>query len=154
MEADMSNSNYTATFIVDQTPDEAFAAINDVRAWWTGEIEGGTERLGDEFTYRYKDIHYSKQKIAELIPGRRVVWTVLDSQLSFIADKSEWTGTTITFDITKVGDKTEVRFTHIGLLPNVECYDACSDAWGGLITGSLRNLIATGNAQSSKNVLA
>ena len=150
----MSNSNYTATFIVDQTPDEAFAAINDVRAWWTGEIEGGTERLGDEFTYRYKDIHYSKQKIAELIPGRRVVWTVLDSQLSFIADKSEWTGTTITFDITKVGDKTEVRFTHIGLLPNVECYDACSDAWGGLITGSLRNLIATGNAQSSQNVLA
>jgi len=150
----MSNSNYTATFIVDQTPDEAFAAINDVRAWWTGEIEGGTARLGDEFTYRYKDIHYSKQKIAELIPGRRVVWTVLDSQLSFIADKSEWTGTTITFDITKVGDKTEVRFTHIGLLPNVECYDACSDAWGGLITGSLRNLIATGNAQSSQNVLA
>lgn len=27
------------------------------------------------------------------------------------------------------------------------CYDVCSDAWGGYITGSLRDLITTGEGQ-------
>src|SRR5208283_2025593 len=73
----MSHQNFTTTFTVDQTPEEAFAAINNVRGWWSGEIEGSTEKLGDEFTYRYKDVHYSKQKITEVIPGKKVVWLVL-----------------------------------------------------------------------------
>jgi hypothetical protein len=43
-------------------------------------------------------------------------------------------GTTITFDITEVDGGTQVRFTHVGLVPEFECYDVCSDAWGGLIS--------------------
>jgi hypothetical protein len=75
----MKSQNYTTTFAVDQTPEEAFAAINNVRGWWSGNIEGNTDRLGDEWTYRYKDIHYSKQKITELVPAKKIVWLVLDS---------------------------------------------------------------------------
>src|SRR5580704_6730255 len=81
--------NLTTTLTVDQTPAAAFAAINDVRGWWSGQIDGATDKLGDEFTYRYKDIHYSKQKITELTPGKRVVWLVLDSHLDFVRDKTE-----------------------------------------------------------------
>jgi hypothetical protein len=88
----MNDQNFTTTLTVDQTPEEAFAAINNVRGWWSGEIEGSTDKLGDEFTYRYEDVHYSKQKITELIPGKRVGWLVLDSQLNFVNDKSEWNG--------------------------------------------------------------
>ena len=142
----MKTSDYTATIVVDQTPEEAFAAINNVRGWWTGEpgIEGSTGKLNDEFTYDYKPYHHSKQKIIELIPGKKIVWLVIDSIISFVEDKNEWTGTKITFDITKNGDKTEVRFTHVGLVPGVACYNDCSNAWGAYITGSLRNLIAKG----------
>jgi hypothetical protein len=146
----MKNQDLAATFTVDQTPEEAFAAINNVRGWWSGEIEGGTDKLGDEFTYRYKDVHYSKQKITEFIPGKKVVWLVLDSYLGFIEDKSEWNGTKVTFEIARKGDKTEVRFTHMGLVPDHECYDACSTAWGSYINGSLRSLIATGKGQPNK----
>jgi hypothetical protein len=95
----MIDENLSLSFIVDRTPDEAMAAINDVRGWWSGEIEGSTDRLGDEFTYRYKDFHYSKQRITELIPGTKVAWLVLDGRLSFAENKEEWTGTRIVFEV-------------------------------------------------------
>ena len=134
----------TTTISVDQTPQEAFEAITNVRGWWSGEIEGPTDELGGEFTYRYQDLHWSKQRVTELVPGKRVVWLVLDSYLDFIEDKREWNGTSVTFDIARKGGKTEVRFTHAGLVPEHECYGACSSAWSSYIRGSLRSLIATG----------
>ena len=143
----MKDQNYNISFTVDQSADEVFEAINSVRGWWSGEIEGDTNRLGADFTYRYKDMHRSRQKITELVPGKKIVWRVLDSQLSFLKDKSEWTGTEIVFDISAKGGQTEVRFTHAGLKPQIECYGSCSNAWGMLVNGNLRNLITTGNPQ-------
>jgi len=143
----MTKQHLTTAFTVDETPEAAFAAINNVRGWWSGDIDGATDQLGAEWTYRYRDLHYSKQKIVELAPGKRVVWQVLDSYLSFVKDKEEWNGTTITFDLADKDGKTEVKFTHVGLAPEDECFDACSNAWGSYIKGSLRDLIATGKGQ-------
>ena len=53
----------------------------------------------------------------------------------------------ITFEISEKGAKAEIRFTHLGLVPQVECFNACSNAWGFYINGSLRSLIATGKGQ-------
>jgi hypothetical protein len=136
--------DFSTAFKVDQTPDEAFAAINDVRSWWTGDIIGSTDVLGGEFTYRYGDMHYSKQKITELVPGEKVVWTVLDGRINFVDDKDEWTGTTIRFEIARKDDRTEVRFTHVGLVPENQCFNGCSNAWTYYINDSLRGLIAGG----------
>jgi hypothetical protein len=143
----MKNPDFTTIIAVDRTPEEAFAPINNVRGWWSGEIEGDSGKLGDEFTYRYKDLHRSRQKVTEFIPGKKVVWHVLDSQLSFVHDKSEWDETDIVFDISEKGGGSEVRFTHVGLVPQYECYGSCSNAWGTLVNGNLRNLIATGKSQ-------
>src|SRR5438094_68967 len=88
-ELSMYSQNYTTTFTVDQTPKEAFSAINNVRGWWSGEIDGSTGKLGDVFTYRYEDVHYSKQKITEFIRNNSAVWTVLYSKPNFIKDTTE-----------------------------------------------------------------
>ena len=144
----MKTSDFTTTILVDQTPMEAFDAINDVRAWWPGEIEGESTRIDDEFTYRYKKIHFSKQRLVEVIPGKKVVWLVTDSSLNFVENKTEWTGTKIVFDISEKNNKTEVRFTHIGLVPQYECFTSCSNAWTDIISNGLRNLIATGKGQA------
>lgn len=138
------NQDFTTSFLVDQGPQKVFAAINDVRSWWSGDVEGSTNKLGDEFTYRYEDVHYSKQRIAEFIPDKKIVWLVLDGRLNFVADKREWTGTRIMFDIVTRGDQTEVAFTHVGLVPENQCFTACSSAWSYYINGSLRRLIAGG----------
>jgi hypothetical protein len=145
----MKTSDYTTAILVDQTPEEAFAAINNVRGWWSGEVKGNTDKPGGEFTYRVPDMHFSRQKITEFVPGKKVVWHVSDASLSFVKDKDEWKGTDIVFDISKKGNKTEVRFMHKGLVPSFECYDDCSTGWGMLIDRNLRELIATGKDQPS-----
>ncbi len=144
----MNDQGFTTSFSVAQTPEEVFKAINNVRGWWSGEIDGDTGKLGAEFTYRYKDFHRTKQKITELSPGKRVVWRVLDSNLNFVKEKSEWTGTDIVFEISKKDGKTEVRFTHVGLVPRIQCYGDCSGAWGTLVNENLRKLITMGRVQS------
>jgi hypothetical protein len=146
----MSTLNYTTSFLVDQTPREAFDAINNVRGWWTENLVGNTAQLNDEFSVQFGDVHYSKHKLTEVIPDVKIVWLTTDSRLNFIEDKTEWTGTKIIFDISKQGDQTQVRFTQLGLVPDVECYNACSNAWGGYINDSLRTLITTGKGQPTK----
>ena len=143
----MNKQNFTTTISVEETPEEVFAAINNVRGWWSGEIKGDTDKPGAQFTYRYKDMHRSKQTLTEFVRGKKVVWHVLDGNLSFVKDKSEWNGTDIVFDISERDGKTEIRFTHVGLVPKYECYSSCSNAWGTLINGNLRKLITTGKSQ-------
>jgi hypothetical protein len=145
----MKTSDFTTTIQVDQRPMEVFDAINNVRAWWPGEIEGGTTKLNDEFTYRYKKMHYSRQKLVEIIPGKKVVWLVTESSLNFVENKTEWTATKIIFEISEMNNKTEVRFTHLGLVPQYECFDSCSNAWTDIIRNGLRSLITTGKGQAS-----
>ena len=146
----MSDQNYTTSFTVDQSPEEVFIAINNVRGWWSGEIDGRTDKLGAEFKYRYKDLHKTTQKITELAPGKKVVWQVVESHINFVKDKNEWNGTDIVFEIAKKGGETELRFTQVGLVPAFECYGDCSGAWGFYINDSLRSLITTGEGQPNK----
>ena len=143
----MSTQHYTVSFTVDQSPEAVFKAINDVRGWWSEEEEGETDRLGAVFYHHYQDVHRCTLKITELVPGKRVVWHVLHNDFNFIQDRTEWNGTDVVFEIGKKGDKTELRFTHQGLVPAYECYDVCSNAWGQYITGSLRKLITTGQGE-------
>ncbi len=142
----MAGTDFTATFSVDQSPKDVFGAINNVRGWWSGEIRGSLDKVGAEFTYRYGEAHFSRQKVTELVPDKKVVWHVTDAALSFDR-KDEWVGTDIVFEIARKGDKTEVRFTHAGLVPVFQCYGDCSTAWGMLVRRNLRRLITTGKAQ-------
>ena len=148
----METQNFTTAIWVDQSPKEVFNAINNVRGWWSEEIEGSTGKLNDEFTYHYKDVHKCKMKLIEVVPGKKVVWLVLDNYFSFTKDKSEWIGTKIIFEIAdpdnyREGNKTQVHFTHEGLVPEYECYSACVNGWRQYIQYSLPGLIATGKGQ-------
>ena len=143
----MTAQNFTTTILVEQSPKEAFEAINNVRGWWSQNIEGGTAKLNDVFTYRMQDLHHCTMKLIEVIPDKKVVWLTLDNYFNFTKDKSEWIGTKVSFEIFERDNKTQIRFTHIGLVPAYECYEVCENAWTGYIQDSLRDLIATGKGQ-------
>lgn len=143
----MTKTDFTTTIVVDQTPEEVFNVVTNVHGWWSEEIEGNTEKLNDEFTYHYKDVHISKMKLIEVIPTEKVVWLVLDNYFKFTKDKSEWNDNKIIFEITEEDNKTQLQFTQLGLVPAHECFEICRDAWTNYIQNSLRSLIATGKAQ-------
>ena len=151
----MKNKNFTTTIIVDQTPEEVFNAVRNVRGWWSGyyseEFEGNTEKLNDEFSFRAGGgAHYSRQKLIEVIPNKKVVWLVTDSKLDFLEKKDEWTGTKVVFDISTKANKTQLVFTHDGLMPGIECYNSCAPAWSQYLQNKLLPLITKGEVNTNK----
>ena len=145
----MKKEDYKINLTVNASAQEVFKNINSVSKWWTEHLEGNSKKLNDEFTVRFDDVHVSTQKLIELIPDKKIVWLVTDSKLNFIKDKSEWTGTKISFEISEKTGKsdnyqTQITFTHIGLVPEIECYKDCSKGWDYYIKGSLFKLLTTG----------
>ena len=147
----MSDQSFSTSLLVEQSPKAVFDAVTNVRGWWSEEIEGNTKKLNDEFKYRYKDVHRSKMKLIEVIPNEKIVWLVEDNYFNFTKDKREWIGTKVIFDISEKEGKTELRFTHQGLVPEYECYTACQNGWTQYIQNSLHNLITTGKGQPNSS---
>jgi hypothetical protein len=130
----MTNQDFTTTILVEQTPAKVYNTILNVRAWWSGlydeSFEGSSEKLGDEFSFLAGGgVHYTKQKLIELVPDKKVVWLVTEANLSFVDKTDEWNGTKISFEISQEPGRTRVVFTHIGLVPEFECYNSCAPAW-------------------------
>ena len=146
----MKKQDYHTSITADGSAHKAFESINSVTKWWTENMEGSSQKLNDVFTVRFGDVHYSKQKLVEVVPDKKVVWLVTDSKLNFLKDKQEWTNTKISFEISSQNDKTKIHFTHIGLVPEIECFDACSNAWSQYIQQSLWSLITMGSGRPEK----
>ena len=140
----MATNYLTVGFTVDATPEAVYAAVNNPRGWWSTDIAGDATAVGDEFTYVYEDLHRSTQRVTELVPASRVVWHVVEGYLNFTKDPSEWTGTDVVFDISPRGHQTEVRLTHVGLDPQIECFDACTKGWEYYAGEQLPKLIRQG----------
>jgi hypothetical protein len=142
-----NTSDYTTTILVDQTAKEAFKAINNVTGWWTENLEGSWRKLKDEFTATFGGT-FITMKVTELVPDTKVVWLVTDCYKDWVkGNKKEWNGTEIIFEISAKGKKTQVKFTHVGLVPQFECYGGCSNAWTEYVGSSLANLISTGTGE-------
>lgn len=135
------NQSFQYRITTSRKPKEVFDYLMDPRNWWVGlfneTIQGRSESINDEFSFKAGDgLHYSNQKLVELIVGKKIVWLVVESNLSFLQNTNEWVGTKIGFDLEQENEQTNVIFTHLGLIPQIECFDGCSSAW----TQYLQNL--------------
>ena len=137
----MKKQSFQYNFTTSKKTNEVFTHLIDPRNWWVGlfgeTIEGKSNHINDQFSFRAGDgVHYSNQKLTELVTDKKIVWLVTESNLSFLKNTNEWAGTKICFDVEKEREKTKITFTHDGLIPQIECYGGCSSAW----TQYLQNL--------------
>lgn len=152
----MKNKSFTATIEVAKSAQDVFNAIKEVPKWWNKEdFEGNSSKLNDEFIINHPNQHYSKQKLIEVVPNKKIVWLVTDSTLHWLLkDKHEWTNTKMIFEITEKDDKTLLLFTHEGLVPEKECYAMCEKGWTMIIKDWLFHYITVGTPPSEMSKAA
>jgi uncharacterized protein YndB with AHSA1/START domain len=140
-----AHGHFTTAIAVPKSPHEVFHCLTDVSRWWSRDFEGSSKQLNDEFIIHHPNQHYSKQKLVEVVPDKRIVWLVTESRLDWLQkDKQEWTNTRMIFDITTEGDTTTLHFTHEGLVPEKECYASCNKGWSTIINSWLSHFITNG----------
>jgi hypothetical protein len=133
----MQEQDYHSSITADITPQEAFDKISRVNEWWSLNFEGNSSKLGDVFTVRFKSGDRYTIKISELIPGKKMVWDVIDADQTWHEDRDEWNGTQIVWEISPEKNGSKVTMTHQGLVPAFECYETCKMGWDYLIQKSL-----------------
>ncbi len=140
----MNATNYQHLLTVQATPEQVFEAISRVSEWWTINTAGNSKAVGDEFTVEFGDVHLTKQRVTEAVPDKRIVWLVTESLLPWLKDRQEWKGTALVFDVAATNEGTQLTFTHVGLTPQVECFDQCEKGWDYFLGDSLLKLITEG----------
>ncbi|MFD2162807.1 SRPBCC domain-containing protein [Paradesertivirga mongoliensis] len=139
----MENRDFSVTLLLDQSPQEIFNAVKNVRAWWSATAKGNTANLHDEFMVDFGS-HWWAFKIVEVVINEKMVWQVSGSYMPWNGNVHEWTDTTVHFEIFRAGVQMALRFTHRGLVPEFSCFKGCSKGWTGYMNVSLKNLIVTG----------
>jgi hypothetical protein len=140
----MEKNNFNSSFSAKISAEEAIKKISNVPGWWGITFSGKSEKQGDEFVVKMGGDSFFNFTVAELIPGKKVVWLVTDCYMPWYSDKTEWTGTKLVFDITENDGVSTVTFTHDGLTPEVECYKDCAPGWTHWIKTSLFSYFTTG----------
>ena len=140
----MGNNNFSSSISAKISADEAIKKISKVPEWWGVSFTGNAERQNDKFIIKMSEDSYFNFTVTELIPNKRVVWLVTDCNMPWYSDKKEWANTKLIFDINEQNGMTDLKFTHEGLTPEVECWKDCEPGWTHWIKTSLFSYLTTG----------
>lgn len=143
--------DFQSTIFLNGTPESVFHAISaEIPQWWTSSFEGSSSKPGSIFTIRFGPSVYKTIEVVELVNSQKIVWRVIDSSIDIPAlkRKNEWNDTIIVWEIL-YNDQTAIRITHLGLHPDVECYQICEAGWNGFLK-SLTDFIQTGKGSPFK----
>jgi hypothetical protein len=140
----MEKNNFSSTISAPISAAEAMKKISNVPEWWGVTFTGRAEKQDDTFTIKMGGDSFFNLTVTELIPGKRVVWLVTDCNMPWYADKKEWANNKLIFDLNEHDGVTELKFTHEGLTPDVECYNDCEPGWTHWIKTSLFSYLTTG----------
>jgi len=137
----MKKQDYHCSITANVTRKEAAENINHVSEWWATNFEGSSEKLNDVFTVHFGET-FVTFKVMELVPDKKIMWQVIDCNLHWLHDKKEWQGTKILWEISTKNNSTQIDFTHIGLVPEIECYNDCKKGWNFYVGDSLLKLLS------------
>jgi Activator of Hsp90 ATPase homolog 1-like protein len=144
IKAALQKNSLTLSFTAKISTHEALDKISNVSQWWGVGFEGIAKQQGDHFIVKMGSGAYFNCTVTELIPDKKMVWTVDECYMPWYSDKQEWKDTRMIFELFKNEGETRLTFTHEGLTPDVECYKDCKPGWTHWITRSLFSYLTTG----------
>jgi hypothetical protein len=101
-----------------KSPNNVFNHLINLKKWWPEDFKGEDIKLNSEFTFTTGDSHYSKNKVIEFLPNKKVVWLTTESIRK--TDDFDWKGTKMIFELTPKGNNTIVKFTYDGVVTENE----------------------------------
>jgi hypothetical protein len=146
----MTKNDFNCEISAEIGAGEAIQKISNVTGWWGVTFAGSAAKQGDRFTIKMGGDSFFDFTVVEVTPGKRVVWLITDCYMPWFSDKKEWANTQLIFDLNENEGLTDLRFTHEGLTPDVECYKDCSLGWTHWIKKSLYSYLTTGEGVFKK----
>jgi len=143
----MEKKDFTSSISARISADEALQKISQVPNWWGVAFAGSAKNKNDEFEIKMGGDSFFDCIVEEVIPGKKVVWLVKDCNMPWYSDKKEWANTRLIFDLNEHDGITDLKFTHGGLTPDVECYKDCEPGWTHWISKSLFSYFTTGKGE-------
>lgn len=138
-------TKYTVSIEVTKPANEVFGhLLHNIAKFWPEEFEGESSKLNDEFVFKTGDSHYSKNKVIELLPNKKVVWLVTESIRK--TDNFDWTGTKMIFELTPKGNNTILVYTYDGFVLENEL-KRLAQVCDMVIKENLFNFITNGKAK-------
>src|SRR5882724_5746723 len=115
--------------LISAAPEKVYAAVATqagMRSWWTADTQM-EEKVGGKAEFGFdKRSAVFRMTVETLDPSHRVV-------LRCHGDQPEWNGTTLTFDVVKNEDGTNLIFVHSGWRELTEFCSNCNAMWGNLM---------------------
>lgn len=145
-----TQQDYHRSIVVNTPMSTAFESVQKrVNEWWTPDLEGNSEKPGDEFTVHFGDT-FVTFKVKDLILDQKITWVVTDCYLPWLNDKIEWNGTSLIWTFSARDSGVQIDMTHVGLVPEIECYDNCVKGWDFFFVESLYQLLTTGKGMPNQ----
>ena len=106
-----------------ETVYQALTTEEGLRGWWAGDSVADA-RVGAAAEFRYgEDGPLLRMRIAELVPGSRVVWECL-------GEDKEWRGTRVVWQMKTAGGATDLTLNHTDWISNEGSFGTCNAIWG------------------------
>ena len=132
---------------IKSSPEEVYKALatrEGLAGWWTKNTQG-EGKVGGSLKFRFSaggaEIGGFDMKVLELLPGKRVLWQVVEGP-------GEWIGTKVSWDLRQDGEYTIVLFNHQDWKEPAEFMHHCSTKWA-IFLMSLKSLVETGKGAPS-----
>ena len=107
-------ANYSVAIELEKSPNEVFNHLINLKKWWPEDFEGDDIELNSEFVFTTGDSHYSKNKVVEFVPNKKVTWLATEGIRK--TDNYDWSGTKFIFELTPRGNNTLLKFTYDGVV--------------------------------------
>lgn len=136
----MKKNNYHKSILVNASGQKAMEQISKIDEWWKNDFTGSAQKVNGTFHVPFSGDSFVDFIVSELVPGKKTIWKVTDCFLPWFADKKEWNNTEVVFEVSSENNQTKIDFTHVGLVPEIECYAACESGWNEHL-GTLERLL-------------